>query len=412
MSGRRVRREELAREVERLERNCAARTQGRQFPLAVRWDPSGNEVEYLYRNHQLICDVDDLDETLEAFDRVGAERPEAITDGPVGLKVLDVGDRDAADLAEQLLGVVDEDVVGLNYVLDTQGNTVMCPVTEPLPWNAPVPVLGEPVGPGRPRLAVIDTGYHPPVAEQSGFARFSAVKDNHEPDDEVYFDDGSTIRPYGGHGTAAAARLLAVSGSESVTVQVRDCLVGGAVDELTIVNDLDHVVRAGVDVVSVQAGLYARPGCSPKAFNAFYRRVLRRHPDTVIVVAAGNNGSDAPFWPAAYPWTIAVGALTDGGDSRAGWSNVGHWVGVYASGENAVVPFPNGTYEYLDGTRAEFSQGHALWSGTSFAAPVVAGMIARRMVERGVTAPVARDIVLAEAEIAALDGVGPRLVLP
>jgi hypothetical protein len=47
---------------------------------------------------------------------------------------------------------------------------------------------------------------------------------------------------------------------------------------------------------------------------------------------------------AAYDWCTAVGALTHGGDARTGWTNYGYWVDVYASGENIVVPFPNGTY--------------------------------------------------------------------
>ncbi|AYY11556.1 hypothetical protein EF847_01280 [Actinobacteria bacterium YIM 96077] len=403
--------EALAREVERLQRNSAERTRGREFPLAARWDSSGTEVSYLYRNHQVICDASDLPDVLEAFTQIGADPPASIADGPVGLKILDVGSRDADDLVGQLTEVVDEDTVSLNHVLDTQNNVVMCPVTEPLPWEGPVPLLGEPYGPGRPRLAVIDTGYVPAVAESSGFSRFGAVHDDFEPDDEVYDADGA-IRPYGGHGTATTGRLLSVSGSDSVTVRVHDCLVGGAVDELTIVEDLERVVAIGVDVISLQAGMYTRAGTSPKAFTAFYRRVLRRHANTVIIAAAGNAGSDKPFWPAAYPWTTAVGALTTGGDARAGWSNVGHWVDVYATGEHAILPFPNGRYEYLDGTSAELRTGHVLWSGTSFSAPVVAGMIARRMVERGVDAPTARDIVLDEAAVAGLPGVGPRVVFP
>lgn len=404
--------EALAREVERLRRNTAERTRGRDFPLAAKWDETGTEVEYLYRNHQLVCESADLPDVLDAFTRVGEDPPEEVADGPVGLKVLNIGTRDAADLAERLAGVVGEETVSLNHVLDTQMNFVMCPATEPVPWYPPMPVLGEPVGPGRPRLAVIDTGYAKAVAEQSGFDRFRAVRGDFEPDDEVYDDGGSTILPYGGHGTASVGRLLAVSGADAVQVRVRDCLVGGAVDELTIVADLEEVVREGVDVISLQAGMYTRRGTSPLAFNAFYRRVLRKNPSTVIVAAAGNNGSDEPFWPAGFAWTTAVGALTAGGDARAGWSNLGYWVDVYATGENVVVPYPDGTYEYLDGTRAQMTHGHALWSGTSFAAPVVAGMIARRMVERGVDAPTARDIVLQEAAVAELPGIGSRVVVP
>ena len=84
---------------------------------------------------------------------------------------------------------------------------------------------------------------------------------------------------------------------------------------------------------------------------------------------------------------------------------------VYGSGENIVVPFPNGTYMYLDGFSADFTQRHAIWSGTSFAAPVVGGMIARRMIERNISAPEARDVVLADAAVAALPATGPRVLV-
>jgi hypothetical protein len=75
------------------------------------------------------------------------------------------------------------------------------------------------------------------------------------------------------------------------------------------------------------------------------------------------------------------------------------------------VPFPNGRYEYLGGFSAEFTEGHAIWSGTSFATPVVAGMITRRMIERNISAPDARDVVLAEAAAAALPATGPRVLV-
>jgi Subtilase family len=400
----------LAGEVDRLSRNCSDRGSDRQFPLAARWDDARTSVEFLYRNHQLICDASDLDAVLAAFDEIGQERPTA-TDGPVGLKVLDIGDRDAADIVDALMEVLEyDDMVTPNHVLNSQAFSRLCPATEPLPWRGPVDDVAEPVGQGRPSTAVVDTGFSSSVAQASAYARFSAVDSNSEPDDEIYAGTND-IRPYGGHGTASTSRLLSVSGAGSMSVRVRDSLVGGAVDELTIVDDLEVVVTGGVDIVSIQAGMYTRAGRAPKAFDAFYRRVLRKHPGTVLVVAAGNEGSDRPFWPAAYDWCTAVGALTHGGDARAGWTNYGYWVDLYASGENIVVPFPNGTYTYLDGLSADFTHGHAIWSGTSFAAPVVAGMIARRMIERNISAPDARDVVLAEAAVAALPATGPRVLV-
>jgi hypothetical protein len=396
--------------VERLQQNLEERPEGRGFPIKARWNETDTEVEYLYRNHQLVCDEADLENVLQAFDGIPAERP-VVNDGPVGLKILNIGSRDAADLADDLAKVLGDGVVTPNHVLDAQGHSNMCPATEPLPWVAPVRDLPEPVGPRRARVSVVDTGYFADIRRHSGYARFSAVDGASQSDDEV-FSTGTAIRPYGGHGTAAAATLLSVSGAGNVGVHVRDCLVGGGVDEITIVEDLEAVIKAGVDIISIQAGTYTRAGRTPKAFDAFFRKLFRHHQTTVVLVAAaGNDGSDRPFWPAAYSWCTAAGALTRGGDARTGWTNYGHWVDVYASGENIVVPFPNGTYTYLGGLKADFTQGHAIWSGTSFAAPVVAGMIARRMIERNIGAPEARDVVLADAAVAALPSTGPRVLV-
>ncbi len=403
-------REALTAEVDRLRTNCGEKRTERQFELGARWNRAETEVDYLYRQRQLICEARDLDLVLRAFDDGALDRPTAISDGPFGLKVLEIGDRDAADLADTLARILEsDDIVTPNHVLDTQGHPRLCPATEPVPSRGPVRDLDKPDGTSRPRIAVVDTGYLLAIAQASGYARFAAVDAASEIDDAVY-TTGTAIRPYGGHGTATTAALLSVSG-EAVAVTVTDCLVGGAVDELTITEDLERAVTGGAQIISVQAGLYTRAGRSPKAFNAFYRQFFRRLRTTVLVVAAGNGGTDRPFWPAAYDWCTAVGALTHGGDARTGWTNYGHWVDVYASGENIAVPFPNGTYTYLDGFTAEFTQGHAIWSGTSFAAPVVAGMIARRMIERDITAPEARNVVLAEAAIAALPTTGPRVLV-
>jgi hypothetical protein len=402
----------LQEQVERLRENCRARPGG-GFELGVEWTEDRRQVEYLYRQDQLLCDAQDLDLVLEAFDNIGQARPtpEQITDGPVRLKVIDTSGRHADRLAQELSrSLGDDQVVTVNYVLDTTAKFALCPATDPLPWDDSVAVWPEPEGPGRPTVAVVDTGYDEAVAKASKFQRFKAIGES-EPDDEVHFAGSTDIRPYGGHGTAAAACLLAISGGDSVTVRVRDVLVGGGADELTIVEDLETVVNDGVDVVSLQAGLYTRGSREPRSFMNFRRYVLSQHRETVVVAAAGNDGEDRPFWPAAFGWCTAVGALTKGGDARAKWSNLGHWVDVYATGENVVVPYPNGRFTYTDGRAAQFSRSYARWSGTSFATPYVAGLVARRMIERGVDAREALDIVLQEARDAALPNTGPRIVI-
>jgi subtilase family serine protease len=53
--------------------------------------------------------------------------------------------------------------------------------------------------------------------------------------------------------------------------------------------------------------------------------------------------------------------------------------------------------------------GRARWSGTSFAAPLVAGLIAAEMSEAGLSAPQAAAAVLARARAHPAAGVGPVL---
>jgi thermitase len=88
----------------------------------------------------------------------------------------------------------------------------------------------------------------------------------------------------------------------------------------------------------------------------------------VISCAAGNNGTNTPYYPAAYSNCIAV-AATDASDAKASWSNYGSgWVDVAAPGVNILSTLnPNG---------ATFSNpsGYGFLSGTSMASPFVAGV--------------------------------------
>jgi subtilisin family serine protease len=105
----------------------------------------------------------------------------------------------------------------------------------------------------------------------------------------------------------------------------------------------------------------------------------------VVVAAAGNHASDRPYWPAALKDVVAVAALADTGSGgeveRASFSNYGWWVDAAAPGEKIASSFLTHGRE-----NGEEFHGYARWSGTSFAAPYVAGKIAALMSDKDMTA--------------------------
>jgi len=175
----------------------------------------------------------------------------------------------------------------------------------------------------------------------------------------------------------------------------------GAVYESEITSELNKAMTDPDNprLISISAGCRTRRDKGLLAFEALaaHHELDKGENAVLVVAAAGNDGTNRPFYPAAYPWVVSVGAL-DEDMCVSGFSNYGDWVDVYAHGRDLVNAFPTGTYTCHEPAHAgevRSFTGMAQWSGTSFATPVVTGLLAAYMSEHGVGARDAFDALLA-----------------
>jgi subtilisin family serine protease len=294
------------------------------------------------------------------------------------------------------------------------GNGGGCPAVEPEPMpagSAPYPgytadrCAGEGV-----KVVVVDTGLDRKATRRSSWLK--GVRG-----DRDYAIQGSTLNEYAGHGTFIAGVIRCIAPLAEVCVR-QVFGFGGAALERDLVQRLDDILEEDhPDIISMSAGTYTYDASGLLTFPAFSER-LSHHKGVVLVVAAGNDGDRKPFWPAAAPYTVSVGALGTHWRGRAGFSNYGGWVDVYAPGQDLVNAFPKGTYTYREPPHVVAGQpprvvefyGMARWSGTSFSTPVVAGLIAARMSRTGENGREAAAALIAEAQGAAQPGVGAVLL--
>ena len=235
------------------------------------------------------------------------------------------------------------------------------------------------------------------------------------------------IPEYTGHGTfvAGVARCMAPSADINVSKVVavagrqpqRHSIAGSQLEHQWI-RRLQAALSLGADIFHLSVVTHSRHDMPLITFQRWLEH-LREYGGAVCVVPAGNDGSRRLTWPAAFSEVISVGALGSDWRGRATFSNFGPWVDVYAPGRDLVNAFATGTYTCSvapygphngqPGQTRHF-YGMAKWSGTSFSAPIVSGLIAARISRTGETARQAAAALLAEARSHAIPGVGPVLL--
>ena len=223
------------------------------------------------------------------------------------------------------------------------------------------------------RVAVLDTGVdrrHPALAGHVKL-RLDMVDGDWNPEDvgNGLDDDGDGfVDESVGHGTHVAGiiRLIAPD-AEILAYRVLDSDGQGTV--VGVAEAITHAVDAGADVINVSFGT------DKDQKSRLLRTALQyaRDNDVAIVAAAGNDGDDKKRYPASDDRIVSVAAYDQTATDLAVFATHGKWIDVAAPGVDITSAIPGG--------------GYAAWSGSSMAAPFVAGQLAL-LVEASGGAPV------------------------
>jgi len=225
-------------------------------------------------------------------------------------------------------------------------------------------------------VAVIDTG----ITDQrrsDGWLSGVVRGDNIDLLDDLPTRDG--LLDFGaGHGTYAAGVVQQVA-------PAADLRVYKAVDSDGIGSEVDvacamvRAVSEGAKILNLSLGVQTIDDQPPVAIAAALDMINERTKGEVLVIAAaGNDGNRRPCWPAAFRSVVSVAGLT-ADLAPTQWSNRGHWITCSTVGEGLLSPYVEGQESHeLDPQPDTFPEdAWATWTGTSFAAPQIAGAVAR-----------------------------------
>ncbi|MDF2927089.1 MAG: peptidase [Paenibacillaceae bacterium] len=193
------------------------------------------------------------------------------------------------------------------------------------------------------QVAVVDTGVdlnHPDLKDHLREGINITTQGKTPPEDDV------------GHGTHVAGVISAlVNNGEGVAgmtwynpvlpVKVLDASGSGSTYAVAqgVIWAADH----GAKVINMSLGNYADAQFLHDAIKYAYDK------DVVLIAASGNDNTERPGYPAAYPEVFAV-AATDAKKNKASFSNYGDYIDVAAPGVSIPSTYPDNQYASLSGT--------------------------------------------------------------
>ncbi|MEH2129657.1 MAG: S8 family peptidase [Nostoc sp.] len=183
-----------------------------------------------------------------------------------------------------------------------------------------------------------------------------------------FVDNNNNVLDDNGHGTHVSGTIAGENNNYGVTGIAYDAKImpvkvlddSGSGSYISIAKGIRYAVDNGANVINLSLG----GGSSNRTLESAINYASSK--GVIVVMAAGNDGSSSPAYPARYASKsgIAVGAVDSNNNmadfsNRSGTNEISY---VTAPGVNIYSSVPNNQY--------------ATYSGTSMAAPHVAGVVA------------------------------------
>ena len=260
-------------------------------------------------------------------------------------------------------------------------------------------------------VAVIDSGvttWHDDLSDNGSGQRVDAFVDFVNDRSVAYDDYGHGTHVAGiiaGNGYDSSGRRTGIApGAHLIVLKALDENGGGTISDIIAALDYVHTNRYALNIrvvnLSIGAGVYQSYLTDPLTLAT--RRIVE---DGIVVVAAAGNAGKDPAGNIRYggvtapgnaPWVLTVGASSHMGtadradDTMAAFSSRGPTAVNYTAKPDLVAPgvgieslsgpkstlYASKAQYLLDGTVPTSSKPYLSLTGTSMAAPVVAGTVA------------------------------------
>jgi hypothetical protein len=175
----------------------------------------------------------------------------------------------------------------------------------------------------------------------------------------------AAVKDDNGHGTMVAGVIAATKdnskGIAGIAQNIQLLIIKanspnqGSFLDSALIEGIYYAANNGADIINMSLG---GTTANPLVENAINYAVSK---GIIIVAAAGNDGNDSLFYPAAFEHVIAVSAV-DKNRAIATYSNYGTHIDLAAPGSDIVT--------------TSINNGYVTTSGTSLAAPQVTGVLA------------------------------------